>query len=204
MTTIIDIKDNKEILSYLANKFTHIGWGVSDSILWCIKGKYASSGLFIICYETKRFEGWCFTDSEIDVIETMDEARQLMFFVETNQDLFKEVPTENPHMLIMNDGDKLDPAYYKDLYEAIKKMAENTNTAMITSFQKKSLKEEYYSKYHCGYYLSSMEPADKIGKEIESPKMRFSKVIKTIDLSEAVSKWMADGGHLNSSVDDNF
>jgi hypothetical protein len=103
VTTCIDIQNNAEIHAFILAKLLRIGWKINPNAalgnwMW---GKYPNQTPRNLClsYQYKELtwlgEGSIGYDHVIDVIETIEDARQLMEFVEQNTESFVE-ELENP------------------------------------------------------------------------------------------------------------
>ena len=104
MNTTIDIRHNAEVLEFIVAKLTRLGWEVDSNAkpgnnLWLNYPNHTAR-LFVLGYQYKGMtwvgeSGLARCEPVTDVIETMDDARQLMEFVEQNADSFVE-GLENP------------------------------------------------------------------------------------------------------------
>jgi hypothetical protein len=99
VNTFIDIRNNAEVHEFIIAKLTRIGWKIDanakvGNILWS-SFPNKTARLFILGYQHKGIS-WqgdsdCVKYENItSVVETMEDARQLMEFVEENADLFFE------------------------------------------------------------------------------------------------------------------
>jgi hypothetical protein len=101
--TTIDIKNKPDVLAFIIAKLTRIGWKIEPNamlgnVMWSNLPNCTPQFLSL-SYQHKSMS-WVGSEGQVtaynmlaDVIETMEEARQLMEFVELNGDSFVE-PTE--------------------------------------------------------------------------------------------------------------
>lgn len=130
MTTTIDIRNNAAVHSFIVAKLTRLGWKVDSNAkvgnkLWSGFPNWTPQ-FFALSYQYKSMT-WVGTEGQTsklnmlaDVIETMEDAMQLMEFVEQNADMFVEdAPfgglAEGKMNMIVGGGS----SHGKSLYQAV-------------------------------------------------------------------------------------
>lgn len=132
MTTTIDIHNQADVFAFIVAKLTRIGWKIEANAkpgnkMWLEYPNYTAR-FFSFSYQYRTFT-WSGGDESdygdiVEHIETMEDARQLMEFIEDNGHLFvEEDEMQHLYMKMGNSSYISSPSSGKSYYQAAKQIA---------------------------------------------------------------------------------